>query len=204
MFTGIVEYTHRISASKKEGSNIHFYLETPILKELKVDQSIAHNGVCLTITEIDDKGYWVTAVDETLQKTSLSQWKVGDRINIERSLKVGDRLDGHMVQGHVDSLGRCTNVQEIDGSWLFDFDYPREHSNLLVDKGSICINGVSLTVIKAHRDKFSVTIIPYTYEFTNFSDLKAGDKVNLEFDILGKYIHRMIEQQIGQFRSNKS
>ncbi len=196
MFTGIIEHTHVIKEIQKEGSNIHFCFESPILEELKVDQSIAHNGVCLTVTRIESGRYWVTAVDETLQKTNLSHWTVGDRINIERSLKVGDRLDGHMVQGHVDSLGICDKIKKLDGSWLFKFKYPPEHTQLLVDKGSICINGVSLTIIKAQTDSFTVTIIPYTYDFTNFSDLEIGHQVNLEFDILGKYIQRMVTKQM--------
>ena len=196
MFTGIVEQTHRILAIQKEGKNIHYHLESPMLDQLKVDPSIAHDGVCLTITKIDKVGYWVTAVDETLQKSSLSKWKVADRINVERSLKLGDRLDGHMVQGHVDTLGICTSKQEVDGSWLFRFEFPHEYGKLLVNKGSVSINGVSLTVIEAHSNWFSVTIIPYTYNFTNFSDLKAGDRVNLEFDILGKYIQRMLADQV--------
>ncbi len=193
MFTGIIEYTNTISKIKTEGSNVHFFMECPIKSELNVDQSIAHNGVCLTVTDIEEKGYWVTAVDETLQKSNLKHWSVGDRINIERSLQVGDRLDGHMVQGHVDTIGTCSERKEIDGSWLFHFTYPQKHSSLLVDKGSICINGVSLTIIEAGANSFSVTIIPYTYEYTNFSDLIPGSKVNLEFDVLGKYIQRMMQ-----------
>lgn len=192
MFTGIIEQTHRILDIQKDGGNVNFLLTSPILGELKIDQSIAHNGVCLTVTEIEEKGYWVTAVDETLKKTNLGNWKVGERINIERSLKAGDRLDGHMVQGHVDTIAICKERKEVDGSWLFHFEYPSKHNRLLVDKGSVCINGVSLTVIEARANAFSVTIIPYTYEFTNFSDLMPGDEVNIEFDILGKYIQRMI------------
>jgi len=192
MFTGIIEQTHQILDIQSKGKNVDFFLNSPILGELKIDQSIAHNGVCLTVTEIEEKGYWVTAVDETLKKTNLRHWKVGNRINIERSLKAGDRLDGHMVQGHVDTMAICKERKEVDGSWLFSFAFPSKHQLLLVDKGSICINGVSLTVIEAQSDTFSVTIIPYTYEFTNFSDLMTGDKVNLEFDVLGKYIQRML------------
>jgi riboflavin synthase len=192
MFTGIIEHTHTLVKIASEGSNVHFFLESPIKEALKVDQSIAHNGVCLTVTDIEEKGYWVTAVDETLQKSNLKHWKVGDRINIERSLQVGDRLDGHMVQGHVDTIATCSKRKEIEGSWLFHFTYPEKHASLLVDKGSICINGVSLTIIEAGSDSFSVTIIPYTYHHTNFSDLIPGSEVNLEFDILGKYIQRMM------------
>ncbi len=192
MFTGIIEQTHRILDIQAKGKNVDFFLNSPILDELKIDQSIAHNGVCLTVTEIEEKGYWVTAVDETLKKTNLRHWKVGNRINIERSLRAGDRLDGHMVQGHVDTIAICKERKEVDGSWLFRFEFPSKHQLLIVDKGSVCINGVSLTVIEAQSDTFSVTIIPYTYEFTNFSDLMPGHEVNLEFDILGKYMQRML------------
>jgi len=202
MFTGIIEETHRILKIQKEGKNVHFYLDSPFLEELSVDQSIAHNGVCLTVTGIEESGYSVTAVDETLKKTSLSQWKTGDRINIERSLKAGDRLDGHMVQGHVDTIATCIDKKEVEGSWLFHFEYDSKHQKLLVDKGSVCINGVSLTIIEASADKFSVTIIPYTYDFTNFSDLEPGDEVNIEFDILGKYIQQMLKPYIEKSRTS--
>lgn len=196
MFTGIIERTHNLLNRVKSGNNIDFHLSSEINSELKVDQSISHNGVCLTITSLDEKGYWVTAVDETLQKTNLKNWQKGDLINIERSLQLGDRLDGHMVQGHVDTLAQCTSIEEIDGSWLFEFQYDSKDRNLLVPKGSITINGVSLTLIEAGEQSFSVTIIPYTYHHTNFATLQLGDQVNIEFDILGKYIQRMLASQL--------
>ncbi len=194
MFTGIIENMGRVVAIKEEGSNRIFEIEAPFDEAIKVDQSIAHNGVCLTVTDImgDASGervhYSVTAVEETLIKTNLSDWMVDHKVNIERCLKVGDRLDGHFVQGHVDTTGKVEKVEDRDGSWNYHFSFDPQHSALLVDKGSICINGVSLTVVKSDLGTFSVTIIPYTYEHTNFHQLKAGDAVNLEFDILGKYL----------------
>ncbi len=179
------------------GTNLTFRISTVLDEPIKVDQSIAHNGVCLTVTEIfanaDDgqREYTVTAVDETLQKTNLGDWEVGTAVNIERCLRVGQRMDGHFVQGHVDTVGRVTHIADVDGSWMFHFEFPREYSNLLVDKGSICVNGVSLTVVQSGEGSFSVTIIPYTFEHTNFHALKVGTAVNLEFDILGKYLHKI-------------
>ncbi len=182
---------------ERQGTNIAFRIASRLDEPIKVDQSIAHNGVCLTVTEIflnDASGqqeYTVVAVDETLKKTNLGNWKVGDVINLERCLKVGQRLDGHFVQGHVDTVGTVTRVDDVDGSWMFAFSFPAEFSNLMVDKGSICVNGVSLTVVHAGQGDFSVTIIPYTYSATNFCALRVGDPVNLEFDILGKYLHKI-------------
>lgn len=183
---------------RDEGSNRIFTLEAPFEEALKVDQSLAHNGVCLTVTEVIDASaegnlYTVTAIEETLKKTILGSWKSGTQVNLERSLRVGDRLDGHFVQGHVDDTGKVVSVMEADGSWYFYFEYKEAYSHLLVPKGSICINGVSLTVVEAGKNTFSVAIIPYTYEHTTFGLLKPGDPVNLEFDILGKYFARWKE-----------
>ncbi len=197
MFTGIIESTARLVARKEEGTNITFRLATVLDEPVKVDQSIAHNGVCLTVTEIFQNEpnfaieYTVVAVDETLKKTNLAEVRVGESLNLERCLKAGQRMDGHFVQGHVDTTGRVTAVEDVNGSWMFHFSFPEEFSNLMVDKGSICVNGVSLTVVKSEKGTFSVTIIPYTYEFTNFHALKVSDSVNLEFDILGKYLHKI-------------
>lgn len=197
MFTGIIEHTGRLVARASAGTNIVFHIATELDEPIKVDQSIAHNGVCLTVTEIFEneptgrKEYTVVAVDETLRKTNLGDWQPGTLINIERCLKAGQRMDGHFVQGHVDTVGRVAQVVDLDGSWMFHFTFPAEFSNLLVDKGSICINGVSLTIVESGEGSFSVTIIPYTYEHTNFQALRVGDAVNLEFDILGKYLHKI-------------
>jgi riboflavin synthase len=201
MFTGIIESTGRLLARKAEGSNIVFRIATRLDEPLRVDQSIAHNGVCLTVTElfVNDpdgaKEYTVVAVDETLKKTNLGVLKEGAVFNIERCLKAGQRMDGHFVQGHVDTTGRVERVEELDGSWMYYFSFPVEFSNLLVDKGSICVNGVSLTIVQSGEGSFSVTIIPYTFEHTNFHALKVGDAVNLEFDILGKYLHKIYGKQ---------
>lgn len=190
MFTGIIEDLGQVVHLEKEGKNIHFTIQSNIASELKIDQSVAHNGVCLTVVKLDEDQYTVTAVDETLQKTSLGQLKVGKLVNLERSMTMQQRLDGHIVQGHVDTTGICEEIREVEGSWYFKFSYPEENANLLVDKGSVCINGVSLTVISPDERSFSVAIIPYTYEHTNFKEMKVGDAINLEFDILGKYIAR--------------
>ncbi|GAB3993034.1 riboflavin synthase [Spirosoma daeguense] len=197
MFTGIVETTGRVTAIEPDGTNLTFRIEAALSAELKIDQSVSHNGVCLTVTSVADGSYTVTAVDETLKKTNLSALKIGDRVNLERCMPANGRFDGHIVQGHVDQTGICTNVTDMNGSWLYDFSYeplPGEatEQNVTVEKGSICINGVSLTVFNAQSNQFRVTIIPYTYEHTTFSDLKVGDMVNLEFDIIGKYIKKML------------
>ncbi|MVM40992.1 riboflavin synthase [Spirosoma sp. HMF3257] len=193
MFTGIVETTGRVSAIEAEGTNLTFRIESSLATELKIDQSVSHNGVCLTVTSVSDGSYTVTAVDETLKKTNLGKIKPGDRVNLERCMPANGRFDGHIVQGHVDQTGICTDIQDLDGSWLFDFQYePDMSGNVTVEKGSICINGVSLTVFNSQTDRFRVTIIPYTYEHTTFSDLNVGDVVNLEFDIIGKYIKKML------------
>ncbi len=193
MFTGIIESTARVAAIAHEGSNINFTVECTLTTELKVDQSVAHNGVCLTVVRIDGNRYVVTAVAETLAKTNLANWQVGDLVNIERSLRLGDRLDGHFVQGHVDATATCIAKETLDGSWLFRFRFPAQYASLIIEKGSICINGVSLTVFNTGRDECTVTIIPYTYTHTNFGQLEAGSVVNIEFDVLGKYLLRMQE-----------
>ena len=192
MFTGIIETTGLVSDIEPAGTNLTFRIESSLATELKIDQSVSHNGVCLTVTSVADDSYTVTAVDETLKKTNLGQIRPGDRINLERCMLANGRFDGHIVQGHVDQTGVCTAVQDVNGSWLFDFQYADASDNVTVEKGSICINGVSLTVFNSQPDAFRVTIIPYTYEHTNFRDLKAGDPVNLEFDIVGKYLKKML------------
>jgi riboflavin synthase len=192
MFTGIVECMGEIVSITQEGSNTHYCIAADLLPQLKVDQSIAHNGVCLTITRIDSGHYWVTAVEETLKKTALGSWAVGNRVNLERALPSGGRLDGHFVQGHVDTTGRCVEKKTLDGSWLFTFEYPPAFAALLIEKGSVSINGVSLTVFNVTNSSFTVTIIPYTYEHTSFASLQHDDIVNIEFDMLGKYVNRIM------------
>jgi riboflavin synthase len=200
MFTGIVEFIATLESVTTQGSNRLFTLRAPLDEPIQVDQSIAHDGVCLTVTAVlppegDQIRYAVTAVEETLKKSHLAQWQAGTRVNLERSMRTGARLDGHFVQGHVDTTGVVRQVDNVDGSWNYVFGFAPHFSHLLVDKGSVCINGVSLTVVEAGQDQFSVTIIPYTYEHTNFHALRPGDQVNLEFDILGKYIARIVAQQ---------
>lgn len=190
MFTGIIECTATITDIVHDGSNIHFTLDSPVTAELKVDQSVAHNGVCLTVTRINGNTYQVTAVAETLAKTNLGKWEKGDRVNIERSLRIGDRLDGHFVQGHVDVTATCIEKQTLEGSWLFRFRFPTQFAALIIEKGSICINGVSLTVFNVGKEEFTVTIIPYTYNHTNFNEINTGSIMNVEFDVLGKYFER--------------
>jgi riboflavin synthase len=190
MFTGIIETTGLVHAVNRNGSNIDFWIQSCITPSLKIDQSVAHNGVCLTVVEIAGDKYKVTAVDETLAKTDLGSWKEGAVINIERAMINGARLDGHFVQGHVDATITCIKREELDGSWLFQFKYPEQFAHLLIEKGSACLNGVSLTVFNVTRDTFTVTIIPYTYEHTNFHSIEQGSVLNIEFDVLGKYIAR--------------
>ena len=190
MFTGIIETIGTIQSIERNGSNVDFWISSSITEALRIDQSVAHNGVCLTVVEIRDNLYRVTAVAETLAKTNLAYWEKGHKINIERSLKVGDRLDGHFVQGHVDTTGICNLKEELDGSWLFRFQFPEKFAALMIEKGSICINGTSLTAFNVGKNEFTVTIIPYTYDHTNFSLLEVGDTINLEFDVLGKYLLR--------------
>ena len=192
MFTGIIESTGEIKKKEAEGTNIHFTIESDLAGELSVDQSIAHNGVCLTVTKIIDQHYQVTAVEETLQKSNLGKATIGHKLNLERCMKAGGRFDGHIVQGHVDQTGVCTGVSDQDGSWIFDFEFDPKSENIVVEKGSICVNGVSLTCFNTTENSFSVTIIPYTYEHTNFHQLKEGEQVNLEFDVIGKYVKRLL------------
>jgi len=194
MFTGIIESLSEIKEIKKEGNNLSISFNSSISSELKIDQSISHNGICLTIVDIVDSIYTVTAIKETIIKSSIKDWGVGDLINIERAMKLGDRLDGHMVQGHVDQTAVCTKISEENGSWYFDFKYEKSE-NLTIEKGSIAINGVSLTVVNSSINSFSVAIIPYTYNYTNFKSLKPGDLVNIEFDMVGKYISKIIKDQ---------
>lgn len=190
MFTGIIEQLGTIQKIEKEQSNIHFHVESEFVNELKVDQSVAHNGVCLTVVSLCGDRYVVTAIDETLERTNLKKLEVGSLVNLERCTKIGDRLDGHIVQGHVDTTGICTRIVDLNGSWKFHFVY--ESNDVTVEKGSITINGVSLTVVDSESNSFSVCIIPYTYEYTNFHTLQVGDSVNLEFDIIGKYVSKLL------------
>lgn len=191
MFTGIIEDLGTVENLKADGGNLHLTLKTTITSELKIDQSVAHNGVCLTVVDIDGDQYVVTAIKETLNKTNLGELSEGDIVNIERAMKLGDRLDGHIVQGHVDQTAKCIAVTEEDGSWIFTFEYDAALNNVTIEKGSITVNGVSLTVVNSEINKFSVAIIPYTYEHTTFKNFKVGTLVNLEFDVIGKYVKRL-------------
>ena len=188
MFTGIIETIGKIENIEVEGSNVHFSISSPLTQELHIDQSVSHNGVCLTVVEVADGQYKVTAILETLQRSNLGNLRIGDHVNLERAMQLGARLDGHMVQGHVDGLGNCVEINDLNGSWLYRFEYTPGPEHILVDKGSICVNGTSLTVVNPQGSTFEVAIIPYTYEHTVFKYLKVDDKVNLEFDIIGKYI----------------
>ncbi len=191
MFTGIIETLGTVTKLNSENSNLHITLSSTITNELKIDQSVAHNGVCLTVIAIDGNEYTVTAIDETLQKTAIGALKVNDKINLERAMKLGDRLDGHIVQGHVDQIGTCTHIENKNGSWFFTFKYDASKTNITIEKGSITIDGTSLTVVDSSRDSFSVAIIPYTFEHTKFGSYKIGTIVNLEFDVIGKYVARL-------------
>lgn len=191
MFTGIIETLGTIREVVKDADNLRITLDSGITSELKIDQSVSHNGVCLTVVELKGSAYTVTAIRETLDKTNLADWKKGDSVNLERAMKLGDRLDGHIVQGHVDQTAICTNVENANGSWNYTFEYDASQNNITIEKGSVTVNGVSLTVVNSKRNRFSVAIIPYTYEHTNFKHLKIGAKVNLEFDVIGKYISRL-------------
>ena len=195
MFTGIIEAAGTVTAVEHEQDNVHFTVASPISGELKIDQSLAHDGVCLTVVALGEGTHTVTAIRETLQRTRLGDWHEGTTVNLERAMQAGARLDGHIVQGHVDTVGECVDVEESGGSWYYTFRYGTD--DLLVDKGSVCVNGVSLTVVEPSDDTFRVAIIPYTHAHTNFRDLHAGDQVNLEFDIIGKYIAR----QLGAYRA---
>ncbi|MGC6402802.1 MAG: riboflavin synthase [Flavobacteriaceae bacterium] len=191
MFTGIIEAFGRVESLEKEGDNLHLTLASDLAPELKIDQSLAHNGVCLTVVAVNNTTYTVTAIKETLDKTNLGELNLGALVNLERAMKLGARLDGHLVQGHVDQVGFCTQVEEENGSWRFRFQYDPAAQNMTIEKGSITVNGVSLTVVDAGKDEFSVAIIPYTYQHTNFHQISQGTKVNLEFDLVGKYISQM-------------
>jgi riboflavin synthase len=191
MFTGIIETLGIVKEIQKDGGNLHLTISSDITNELKIDQSVAHNGVCLTVIAIDNNDYTVTAIKETIDKTTLGEWQVGDSVNLERAMKLGDRLDGHIVQGHVDQTGVCKSVAEANGSWYFSFEYDSKLNNITIEKGSITVNGVSLTVVNSQPNGFSVAIIPYTFEHTNFKTFKVGSKINLEFDVVGKYVARL-------------
>jgi riboflavin synthase len=193
MFTGIIETLGEITAVRHEQTNIHFTVKSTIAHELKIDQSVAHNGCCLTVVALENDQYVVTAIRETLDRTNLGNWEVGTKVNLERCMQLGARLDGHIVQGHVDTTGECISVEDLGGSWKYTFRYPTEHPT--VEKGSITVNGVSLTVVDSEPGLFSVCIIPYTYEHTNFHTFEAGSNINLEFDIIGKYVARLMEQR---------
>lgn len=192
MFTGIIESLGRVVALQKIDSNLHITVESVLTNELKIDQSIAHNGVCLTVVAIENNQYTVVAIDETLQKSNLNNWKTGDYVNLERAMKLGNRLDGHIVQGHVDQIGVCKSIENQNGSWIFRFEYDASLNNITIEKGSITINGVSLTVVATAKNQFSVAIIPYTFEHTNFQNFEIGSIVNLEFDVIGKYVARLM------------
>lgn len=192
MFTGIIEATGKIDRIVVDEGNKHFLFSSPISRELKIDQSVSHNGVCLTITKVAGNSHWATAIDETLRKSSLHLWKEGDVINLERSMLMNGRLDGHLVQGHVDQTGTCKAVRESKGSWLFEFEFDASLGNVTVEKGSVTVDGVSLTCFNAQNDSFTVAIIPYTFEHTNFNRIRPGSTVNLEFDIVGKYVKKIL------------
>lgn len=192
MFSGIIETTGTVASLKKEKQNLHITIKAPFVKEIKIDQSISHNGTCLTVIKKNNDHYTVTAIKETLQKTNLKHLKPGNVVNLERALKIGDRLDGHIVQGHIDTTGICKRIKKDKGSWIFTFSYKKSKKHFTVEKGSVCVNGVSLTIINSKSNKFSVAIIPYTFENTNFRKMKVKDIANIEFDIVGKYVARLM------------
>ena len=193
MFTGIIETLGKVEKLEKEGGNLHITVSSTITSELKIDQSVSHNGVCLTVVSMDADQYTVTAIEETLSKTNLGDLKVGELVNLERAMLLGARLDGHIVQGHVDQTASCTFIEEKDGSWVYTFAYDPKLNNVTIEKGSITVDGVSLTVVDSKKDSFSVAIIPYTHEHTRFHTYKVGDTINLEFDVFGKYVSRLLE-----------
>lgn len=195
MFTGIIEEVGKVMDIQQEGSNYHLQIQAHMAAELKVDQSVAHNGVCLTVVKCHPESYQVTAIKETLDKTNLGTWQIGTPINLERGIRLNAHLDGHIVQGHVDQTATCTSVKVEDGSWIYSFEYDPQHQNLTIEKGSITVNGVSLTVVDSELHSFKVAIIPYTYQHTNFHSLQVGDIVNLEFDVIGKYVKRLWQFQ---------
>ena len=191
MFTGIIETLGIIQDIQKDQDNLHVTVSSSLTNELKIDQSVAHNGVCLTVVAIEEDRYTVTAIQETILKTNLGSWNIHDAVNLERAMKLGDRLDGHIVQGHVDQTGVCKSIEETQGSWRYTFEYDASLHNLTIEKGSITVNGVSLTVVDSKPNEFSVAIIPYTYEHTNFHSFTVGTRINLEFDVIGKYVSRL-------------
>ena len=195
MFTGIIEDLGILQKIEKDGGNINLYFKSKLTQELKIDQSLSHNGVCLTVVSVVNDIYKVTAVKETLKKSSLGELKVSSIVNLERAMKSNARLDGHYVQGHVDQIGKCLNVKETEGSWYYEFEYDKTSSNITIEKGSIAVNGVSLTVVDSKLDSFSVAIIPYTYNNTNFKKIQKGDIVNIEFDMIGKYISKLLSNR---------
>ncbi len=192
MFTGIIETLGKVEKLEKEGGNLHITISSDITSELKIDQSVAHNGVCLTVVSLKDDQYTVTAIEETLNKTNLNELTLETEVNLERAMVLGARLDGHIVQGHVDQTAVCTSIDQKDGSWVFTFSYDTKLNNVTIEKGSITVDGVSLTVVDSQKDRFSVAIIPYTYEHTRFHTYKVGTTVNLEFDVVGKYVARLL------------
>lgn len=194
MFTGIIETLGKVVDLQKDKGNLHIKISSSFSSELKIDQSVAHNGVCLTVVGIQGDSHTVTAVEETLAKTNLSRLEAGSLVNLERCMQMNGRLDGHIVQGHVDQVATCTNVRDLEGSWVYSFNYDPATGNVTVEKGSICVNGVSLTVVDSDTSSFSVAIIPYTHEHTNFKTIQAGSLVNLEFDIIGKYVARLLKR----------
>ncbi len=195
MFTGIIETLGKITKIEKEQDNLHITVTSSITSELKIDQSVAHNGICLTVVAIENDSYTVTAINETIKKTNITNWQSGEEVNLERAMKLGDRLDGHIVQGHVDQTATCTSIENENGSWVFTFKYDKSLSNITIEKGSITINGTSLTVVNSKENEFSVAIIPYTFEHTNFKYFKKGTIVNLEFDVVGKYVKKIYDLQ---------
>ena len=192
MFTGIIESLGKVRSIESTGTNKTFWIQSPLSPELKIDQSISHNGACLTVEEIKDDTHRVTAIEETLQKTNLDSWKPGDLVNLERCMLMNGRLDGHIVQGHVDSTATCLKRHDLDGSWEFRFEFPKKFSHLIIEKGSICLNGISLTIFNVKKSRFDIAVIPYTFGHTNIQTVTPGAKVNLEFDMIGKYVSRLM------------
>jgi riboflavin synthase len=194
MFTGIIEELGEVTQLVQDKDNLHITVKSALSKELKIDQSLAHNGVCLTVVKLGDDTHTITAIKETIDKSNIGELKIGTKVNLERAMQLGARLDGHIVQGHVDQTAVCTEVKELEGSWLYTFSYDDSYDNLTIEKGSITVNGVSLTVVDSKQGSFSVAIIPYTYENTNFHQFKVNDTINLEFDVIGKYVARLLEK----------
>ncbi|NAY91758.1 riboflavin synthase [Muricauda sp. JGD-17] len=192
MFTGIIETLGRVEKLENDGGNLHLTIASPMASELKIDQSVSHNGVCLTVVSLNEDSYTVTAIEETLNKTNLGKLEVGDAVNLERGIVLGARLDGHIVQGHVDQTAICTSIEQKEGSWFFRFEYDPELNNVTIEKGSITVDGVSLTVVDSDKNSFSVAIIPFTFEHTRFKEYELGEIVNLEFDVVGKYVARLL------------